>query len=130
MRTGKEIFWFLRIFTTVYSNSTVNFLSDSRIKSVFKDILKGVGRESKTGKKKDGIKVHTVVNADEVFPSLVWFNKAKKHDHLFLDKLKCNENTVYVFDKRYNDYKAFAHFTTHKMGFVIRIKDNASILKS
>lgn len=119
------------------------FLSDSRIKSVikkqvkifdsttislFKDILEGVGRKPKTGKKKGGIKVHTVVNADEVVPSLVWFSEAKKHDHQFLDKLKCDKDTVYVFDKGYNDYKAFAHFTAHKTGFVTRIKDNASYI--
>lgn len=119
------------------------FLSDSRIKSVinkqvkifdsttvslFKAILEGVGRNSKTGKKKGGIKVHTVINADEIVPSLVWFSEAKKHDHEFLDKLKCDENTIYVFDKGYNDYKAFAHFTAHKTGFVTRIKDNASYI--
>jgi hypothetical protein len=121
-----------------------SFLSDSRIKNVinkqvkifdsttislFKAILEGVGRNSKTGKKKGGIKVHTVVNADEIVPDLVWFSEAKKHDHQFLDKLKCDENTVYIFDKGYNDYKAFEHFTNHKTGFVTRIKDNASYLK-
>jgi hypothetical protein len=120
------------------------FLSDSRIKdvirkqvkifdsttiSLFKDILEGVGRTPKTGKKKGGIKVHTVVNADEIVPELVWFSEAKTHDHNFLEKLKCDENTVYVFDKGYNDYKAFEHFTTQKTGFVTRIKDNASYMK-
>lgn len=120
-----------------------SFLSDSRIKNVidkqvkifdsttislFKAILEGVGRNPKTGKKKGGIKVHTVVNADEIVPSLVWFSEAKRHDHQFLDKLKCDENTVYVFDKGYNDYKAFKHFTEHKTGFVTRIKDDASYI--
>src|SRR5699024_8817444 len=62
----------------------------------------------------------------EIVPELVWFSEAKKHDHRFLDKLKCDENTVYVFDKGYNDYKAFEHFTNQKTGFVTRIKDNAS----
>jgi hypothetical protein len=119
------------------------FLSDSRIKNVidkqvkifdsttislFKDILEGVGRNPKTGKKKGGIKVHTMINADEIVPSMVWFSEAKTHDHGFLEKLKCDENTVYVFDKGYNDYKAFAHFTAHKTGFVTRIKDNAKYI--
>jgi hypothetical protein len=121
-----------------------SFLSDSRIKevirkqvkifdsttiSLFKDILEGVGRNPKTGKKKGGIKVHTVVNADEIVPDLVWFSEAKRHDHNFLEKLKCDENTVYVFDKGYNDYRGFEHFTAQKTGFVTRIKDNASYLK-
>jgi IS4 transposase len=85
-----------------------------------------VGRNPKSGKRKGGIKVHTVVNADEIVPSLVWFSEAKTHDHKFLEKLKCDENTIYVFDKGYNDYKAFEHFTAQKTGFVTRIKDNAS----
>lgn len=120
------------------------FLSDSRIKevikkqvkifdsttiSLFKDILEGVGRNPQNGKKKSGIKVHTVVNADETVPEMVWFSEVKTHDHNFLEKLKCDENTVYVFDKGYNDYKAFEHFTNHRTGFVTRIKDNASYIK-
>ncbi len=120
-----------------------SFLSDSRIKdvikkqvkifdsstiSLFKDIMGCVGRNPKSGKRKGGIKVHTVVNADEMVPSLVWFSEAKTHDHNFLEKLECDENTIYVFDKGYNDYKAFEHFTIQKTGFVTRIKDNASYL--
>ena len=120
-----------------------SFLSDSRITdvinkqvkifdsstiSLFKDIMGCVGRNPKSGKRKGGIKVHTVVNADEMVPSLVWFSEAKTHDHNFLEKLKCDENTIYVFDKGYNDYKAFEHFTDHKTGFVTRIKDNASYI--
>lgn len=119
------------------------FLSDSRIKdvikkqikifdsstiSLFKAIMGCVGRNPKNGKRKGGIKVHTVVNADEMVPSLVWFSEAKTHDHNFLEKLKCDENTIYIFDKGYNDYKAFEHFTTQKTGFVTRIKDNAQYI--
>ncbi|MFC6248311.1 IS4 family transposase, partial [Flavobacterium psychroterrae] len=120
------------------------FLSDSRIKdvinkqvkifdsttiSLFKEIMGCVGRNPKSGKRKGGIKLHTVVNADEMVPSLVWFSEAKAHDHNFLEKLKCDENTIYVFDKGYNDYKAFEHFATQKTGFVTRIKDNASYIR-
>ena len=115
-------------------------LSDSRVKdalgkdvrivdsttiSLFKDILKCVGRKSANGKNKGGIKAHSVINADEKVPNLVWFSSAATHDHQFLEKLKCNENTVYVFDKGYNDYKAFEYFTEQKTGFVTRLKDNA-----
>lgn len=116
-------------------------LSDSRIKevikkqvkifdsstiSLFKDIMACVGRNPKSGKKKGGIKIHTVINADEIVPSLVWFSPATVHDHNFLEKLKCDDNTIYVFDKGYNDYKAFKHFSDQKTGFVTRIKDNAN----
>jgi hypothetical protein len=98
---------------------------DSTTIGLFKDILKCVGRKPLNGKNKGGIKAHSVINADEKVPELVWFSSAATHDHQFLEKLKCDENTVYVFDKGYNDYKAFKHFTEEKTGFVTRLKDNA-----
>lgn len=105
-------------------NKQIKIVDSSTI-SLFKDILSCVGRKSKSGKSKGGIKVHTVINADEIVPNLVWFSPATTHDHNFLKKLKCDDNTVYVFDKGYNDYKAFSHFTQNKTGFVTRLKDNA-----
>lgn len=98
---------------------------DSTTISLFKDILKCVGRNPDNGKKKGGIKVHTVINVDERVPKLVWFTEAAKHDHILLHKLKMDANTIYVFDKGYNDYKAFKKFSENKTGFVTRIKDNA-----
>lgn len=98
---------------------------DSTTISLFKDILSCVGRKSKDGKSKGGIKVHTVINADETVPNLIWFSPATTNDHNFLEKLKCDKNTIYVFDKGYNDYHAFQHFTESQTGFVTRIKDNA-----
>jgi hypothetical protein len=116
------------------------FISDSRIKdvikkqieifdsttiSLFKDILACVGRKPQNGKEKGGIKMHTVINVDEVVPKMVWFTSAATHDHVLLDKLKMDANTIYVFDKGYNDYKAFEKFCLNNTGFVTRIKDNA-----
>lgn len=115
-------------------------LSDSRIKylinkqieifdsttiSLFKDILKCVGRNPENGRKKGGIKVHTVINVYETFPKMIWFTDAAKNDQILLEKLKLYANTIYIFDKGYNDYKAFKLFTENNTGFVTRIKDNA-----
>ena len=117
-----------------------HLISDSRIKNVinkqieifdsttislFKDILKCVGRNPADGRKKGGIKVHTVINVDEMVPKMVWFTEAAKNDHILLKKLKMDSNTIYVFDKGYNDYKAFKRFSDNNTGFVTRIKDNA-----
>jgi hypothetical protein len=104
-------------FGSIYNKLLKKFghhLSDSRIKdvinkqievfdsitiSLFKDILKCVGRNPENGRKKGGIKVHTVINVDETVPKMVWFTKAAKHDHILLEKLKLDDNTIYVFDK-------------------------------
>ena len=133
----------VEFFEEVYNSLLIKYsfaLSDSRIEialgkkvkivdsttiSLFKDILKCVGRKQIDGKSKGGIKSHCVINADEKVPSLIWFTAAATHDHQFLEKLKCDEHTLYIFDKGYNDYKAFARFTEQKTGFVTRIKSNA-----
>jgi hypothetical protein len=123
----------LKQYSSVLSDSRIADVINKQVKifgsstiSLFKDILGCVGRNPKSGKRKGGIKVHTVVNADEIVPELIWFSVATTHDHNFLEKLKCDDNTIYVFDKGYNDYKSFKRFSDYKTGFVTRIKDNAS----
>jgi hypothetical protein len=117
-----------------------HFISDSRIKDVIKkqieifdsttislysDVMKCVGRKPKNGRQKGGIKVHTVINVDETVPKFVWFTPSTTHDHVLLDKLKMDPNTIYVFDEGYNDYKTFKKFSDNETGFFTRIKDNA-----
>ena len=100
----------VEFFEDIYNkllNQYGSVLSDSRIKevinkqvkivdsstiSLFKDILGCVGRKPKDGKCKGGIKAHTVINADETVPNLVWFSSARVHDHNFLSRLKCDDN--------------------------------------
>jgi len=122
----------LKKYNYIFSDSRVRDMINKQIEifdsttiSLFKDILKCVGRNPKNGKKKGGIKVHTVINVDETVPKMVWFTSAAKHDHFLLEKLKMDSNTIYVFDKGYNDYKAFEKFSNNETGFVTRIKDNA-----
>jgi len=131
------------VFGMIYNKLLIKYhyvFSDSRIKDVvkkqievfdsttinlFKDILKCVGRNPINGRKKGGIKVHTVINVDESVPKFVWFTDAATHDHVLLEKLSLNPNTIYVFDRGYNDYKAFKKFQDSQTCFVTRIKTNA-----
>ena len=132
------------VFGSIYNKLLQQYghhLSDSRIKdvinkqieifdsttiSLFKDILRCVGRNPENGRRKGGIKVHTVINVDETVPRMVWFTEAARNDHVLLEKLKLDANTIYVFDKGYNDYKAFRLFSDSQTGFVTRTKDNAA----
>ncbi len=106
-------------------NKQIEIIDSSTI-SLFKDILKCVGRKPINGKNKGGIKLHTVINVDETVPKMIWFSSAATHDHMLLEKLKLDSNTIYAFNKDYNDYKAFRRFTDAGTGFVTRIKDNAA----
>jgi len=98
---------------------------DSTTISLFSDILKGVGRNPINGKKKGGIKMHTMINALEDVPCLVRFSSAATHDHTFLKDLNLEKGSFVVFDKAYNDYLQYLQWTKDDIYFVTRQKDNA-----
>ena len=123
----------LKQYKHVFSDSRIKDAINKQVKifdsttiSLFQDILKCVGRKPQSGKSKGGVKVHTVINADEKIPHLIWYTAAATHDHVLLSKLKLDPNTIYFFDKGYNDYAAYYRFTEGKTGFVTRMKDNAT----
>jgi hypothetical protein len=98
---------------------------DSTTITLFSDILKGVGRNPLNGKKKGGIKVHTMINAMEDVPCLIRFSSAATHDHTFLKELNLEKGSFVVFDKAYNDYLQYLQWTIDGVYFVTRQKDNA-----
>jgi Transposase DDE domain/Domain of unknown function (DUF4372) len=98
---------------------------DSTTISLFQEIMRCVGRNPQSGKRKGGIKVHTIINVDEKVPEVIWYTDARTHDHTLLSKLRLDEKTIYVFDLGYTDYKMYYKFTQHKTGFTTRLKDNA-----
>ena len=118
-----------------------SFISDSRLKGLsirnlkiidsttirlFSDILKGVGRNPiNGGRKKGGIKVHTMMDAFSGVAEFVRMTEAKVHDRKFLFHLKLVANSFIVFDKAYNLYSQFDKWTKQKIWFVTRMKDNA-----
>ncbi|SMO86387.1 IS4 family transposase [Solitalea koreensis] len=98
---------------------------DSSTISLFSDVLKGAGRNPIGGKKKGGIKMHTMINAQEDVPCLVRFSSAATHDHTFLKELGLQKGSFVVFDKGYVDYMQYHNWTVEGVYFVTRQKDNA-----
>lgn len=98
---------------------------DSSTITLFSDILKGVGRNPVEGKKKGGIKMHTMINAMEDVPCLIKFSSAATHDHVFLKDLDLKKGSFVVFDKGYVDYRQYQNWTLDDIYFVTRQKDNA-----
>lgn len=98
---------------------------DSTTISLFSDILKGVGRNPINGKKKGGIKMHTMINALDDVPCLIRFSSAATHDHTFLKELNLEKDSFVVFDKAYNDYSQYLKWTLDDIYFVTRQKGNA-----
>ena len=99
-------------------------IMDSTTISLFSNVLKGVGRNPKHGKKKGGIKVHTVMRADEGLPYDVHFTSAATHDHVMLRKLKLTNGAFLAMDRAYIDYKVFEQFTQDGVFYVTKMKKN------
>ena len=98
---------------------------DSTTISLFKDILRGVGRNPKEGKKKGGIKAHTIIRASENVPCLIRYSEAARHDHMFLEEVhSLAAGSIITFDKGYVDYAQYEAFTKSNIWYVTRLKDN------
>lgn len=102
------------------------YIMDSSTISLFKDILKGVGRNPKSGKKKGGIKAHTIIKASENVPCLVRYSEAARHDHIFLQEAEAlPSGSIITFDKGYVDYAQYETFSKKSIWYVTRLKSNA-----
>jgi hypothetical protein len=102
------------------------YIMDSTTISLFKDILRGVGRNSKEGKKKGGIKAHAIIKASENVPCLIRYSEAVRHDHMFLGEVhQLAAGSIITFDKGYVDYAQYEAFTRSQIWYVTRLKDNA-----
>ena len=101
------------------------YIIDSTTITLFKQVLKGAGRNPLTGKKKGGIKVHTLMKSEENVPQLAVITSAATHDHIILKQLSLPEHSFVVFDRAYVDYAQYEVFTQNKITYVTKQKKNA-----
>lgn len=101
------------------------YIMDSTTITLFKDILKGVGRNPINGKKKGGIKAHTIIRSEDNQPCFIRYTESAKHDHLLLKDVDLPEESILCFDKGYVDYAQYEVFTQKKIWYVTRLKDKA-----
>lgn len=92
------------------------YIMDSTTITQFKDILKGVGRNPVNGKKKGGIKAHTVIRAEDNQSCFIRYTESAKHDHLLLKDLVLPQDSILCFEKGYVDYTRYEVFTKKGSG--------------
>ena len=98
---------------------------DSTTVSLFSNLIfKGVGRNPKTGKKKGGIKVHSVIHANEGVPCDIQFTSAAKHDHFLLSPDRLTAGDILAMDRAYIDYGKFEQMTQRGIIYVTKMKQN------
>jgi len=98
---------------------------DSTTVTLFKEILKGAGRNPLKGKKKGGAKVFAKMNLAEGVPNYICIRSAATNENMFLKVMELPEHGIAVFDKGYNRYSSFEKWDSSNRYFVTRKKDNA-----
>lgn len=101
------------------------YIFDSTTISLFQEILKNAGRSPINGKRKGGIKAHTLIKSDQDVPCLVEFSSAAAHDAPFMKSVNLPNGSIAVFDKAYVDYNVFAKWEKQSVTFVTRIRKNS-----
>ncbi len=96
---------------------------DSTTITLFSNLLfKGVGRHPKTGKKKGGIKVHTVIHANEGVPSDIKFTSAATNDSFMLKPSHLSKGDILAMDRAYIDYEKFEELSQRGVIYVTKMK--------
>ena len=100
-------------------------IMDSTTISLFSNLIfKGVGRHPKTGKKKGGIKVHTIIHANEEVPSDIQFTSAATHDSFMLKPSHYGKGDIIAVDRAYIDYEKFEEMSQNGVIYVTKMKKN------
>lgn len=113
-RSHKEPKWMKRL--QIIDSTTITLFSNL--------LFKGVGRHPKTGKKKGGIKVHTVIHANEGVPSDIRFTSAATNDSFMLKPSTLNKGDIMAMDRAYIDYEKFEQMTQRGVIYVTKMKKN------
>ena len=112
-RNGAED-WIRRL--RIIDSTTISLFSNA--------IFKGVGRHPKTGRKKGGIKVHSVIHANEGVPCDVQFTSAATNDSFMLAPSHYKRDEIAAMDRAYINYAKFEELTDRGVVYVTKMKKN------
>lgn len=102
------------------------YIFDSTSITLFQEILKGPGVSGADGRRKGGIKVHTLLHAGWDAPTMIRYSAAAQADITFLKTVKLPPGSVIVFDKGYRDYSTYNRFTKDNITWVTRLIENSA----
>jgi len=101
------------------------FIVDSSTITLFQQILKAPSPGRNDGRRKGGIKVHTLINAADDVPLKISFTAASANDMPFLKDIHLVPGSFIVFDKGYVDYSEYERMSNEGVFFVTRQKKDA-----
>lgn len=118
---------FMRFYSDSRSkaNRRLIYALDSTTISLFVDVFEGTSRGKMNGKKKGGVKVHTVYNVNAGIPEVVHITDAVVHDAAVAEQLlKLEPGSIVLFDRGYLNFALFEKLTKAHIHFVTRAKKN------
>ena len=101
------------------------FIADASTITLFQRILNAPSPGKSDGRRKGGIKVHTLINAADDVPLKVSFTAASANDMPFLKEIDLQPGSFLVFDKGYVSYSQYERFINEGVFFVTRQKKDA-----
>jgi hypothetical protein len=105
------------------------FIIDSTTISLFQEILKAAGRPSINGRRKGGIKAHTLIKADEDVPQMIRFSSGAANDVTFMKSVSVPKGSVLVFDRGYRDFSHLDRWSNEGITWVTRLRRKTVVEK-
>ena len=101
------------------SKASKLYIFDATTISLFQEVLRTSGKNP-SGKRKGGIKVHTLIRSDQDVPCMIRFSAAAANDSQYLKEVQLPKGSIIVFDRGYYDFTAFNRFTNDNITWVTR----------
>jgi hypothetical protein len=101
------------------------FIADASTITLFQRILDAPSPGKSDGRRKGGIKAHTLINAADDVPLKVSFTAASANDMPFLKEINLQAGSFIIFDKGYVNYAQYERFCQEGVFFVTRQKKDA-----
>lgn len=102
------------------------YIIDSTTITLFSDVMRGAGSFNLSGKKKGGVKAHTIIDSKHDIPCFVNLTEGMVSDHKFLKVVDfLPEGSTVIVDKGYNSYQKYLEWTSKGITWVTRLNKRA-----
>ncbi len=124
---GEIYFSLYKKYTSFLSDSRKNskasklYIFDATTISLFQEVLRTSGKNP-SGKRKGGIKVHTLIRSDQDVPCMIRYSAAAANDSQFLKEVYLPKGSIIVFDRGYYDFTTLNRFSNDSITWVSRLR--------
>ncbi len=103
------------------SKASKLYIIDSTVISLFQEVLRTSGKIPVNGKKKGGVKVHSLIRSDQDVPAMIRITEAAANDSQFLKEISLPKGSIIVFDRGYRDFTTMNRFSSEGITWVTRL---------